>query len=129
MELKDDRHCFVCGEKNPIGLKLKFNLDGETLKTQFTPDKRHQGYENIVHGGLIGLILDEMLVNLPWMLGNKAVTAEYTVRLKNPVYVGEEVEFESRIIEEKGKLFIVEAQAKKQGNILVAKATGKCMKV
>jgi len=129
LELLDDRHCVVCGEKNPYSLKLVFNLEGETLKTKFKPDKRFQGYVDIVHGGIIGLILDEMIVNLPWKLGMKAVTAEYTVRLRKPVYVNEELEFTSRIIQDKGRLLLVEAEARKDDGTLVATCSGKCMKV
>lgn len=129
MELIDDRHCVVCGEKNPSGLKLNFELDGNTLKTTFKPDKRYQGYADIVHGGIIGLVLDEMIVNLPWKLGMKVVTAEYFVRLKKPVMVGEELKFTSRILEEKGRLLIVEAEAEKTDGVVVATAVGKCMKV
>lgn len=129
LELIDDRYCFVCGEKNPYGLRLKFDLEGDILKTRFKPDKKYQGYKDIVHGGIIGIILDEMIVNLPWKLGMKVVTAEYTVRLKKPVSVGEEVEFTSRILENKGRLLIVESQAKKLDGTIVAVATGKCIKV
>ncbi|GAG82024.1 unnamed protein product, partial [marine sediment metagenome] len=31
----------------------------------------HQGFKDIVHGGLIGLILDEIMVNLPWKMGKQ----------------------------------------------------------
>jgi acyl-coenzyme A thioesterase PaaI-like protein len=119
----------VCGEKNPYSLKLTFDLEGEILKTRFKPDKRFQGYVDIVHGGIIGLILDEMIVNLPWKLGMKVVTAEYSVRLKKPVYINEELEFKSRIVEDKGRLLIVEAEAKKLDGTLVAVCSGKCMKI
>lgn len=129
MELSDDRHCFVCGEKNAHGLKLKFDLEDNVLKTRFKPDKKYQGYADILHGGIIGLILDEMMVNLPWKLGMKVVTAEYTVRLKKPVMINEELEFTSRIVDNKDRLIIVEAQAKKPDGTIVATASGKCMRV
>lgn len=129
MELLDDKYCFVCGINNPIGLKLDFRLEGDTLKTNFTPQKIHQGYAGIVHGGVIGLVLDEMLVNLPWKLGMKVVTAEFTVRLKKPVLVGEELFFSSRILEDKGKIVVVEAEAKKSDGVLAAYALGKCVKI
>lgn len=129
MELSDDRYCFVCGEKNPVGLKLKFSLTDNILRTSFRPDKRYQGFANIVHGGIIGLVLDEMLANLPWMMGIKAVTAEYTIRLKNPVFVDEELEFSSRIVSQKGRLILVEAEAMKKDGTSVAAATGKCIRV
>lgn len=129
MRLVDDRYCFVCGEKNQHGLRLKFDLEGDILKTRFTPDKRYQGYADIAHGGIIGLILDEMIVNLPWKLGIEAVSAEYSVRLKKPVYINEELEFTSRITENKGRLLTVEAEARKADGTLVAVAVGKCLRV
>ena len=69
--------CFACGSKNPIGLKLKFSLDdNNVMRTQFTPQKVHQGYKNVVHGGIIALILDEVMVNLLWKLGRPVVSAQ-----------------------------------------------------
>ena len=66
--LQDDLMCFVCGKNNPCGLKLNFVLDKDRiLKTEFTFAKIHQGFKDIVHGGLIGLILDEVMVNLLWI--------------------------------------------------------------
>ncbi len=129
MELRDDGMCFVCGKKNPIGLQLDFRLAGQILHTSFVPEKKHQGYADIVHGGIIGIVLDEMLVNLPWLLGKKAVTAEFSVRLKKPVYIGEEIRFTSRIVKEQGRLIFTEAEAKKADGSLVATAAGKCVKI
>lgn len=129
MELSDDRMCFVCGEKNPDGLQLKFTLDGETLKTRFKTEKRYQGYTDIVHGGIIALILDEMIGNLAWRLGISAVTAEISIRFKQPVYVGEELEFTSQIVKDQGRLLFMEARVKKVSGTVVAIASGKCMKV
>jgi len=40
--------CFACGEDNPIGLKLKVKWDGKTAKTEFIPNKYHQGWGGIV---------------------------------------------------------------------------------
>lgn len=129
MKLADDRMCFVCGEKNLDGLQLKFTLDGEVLKTRFKTEKKYQGYTDIVHGGIVALILDEMMGNLLWRLGISAVTAEFSVRFKQPVYIGEELEFTSRIVKDQGKLLLMEAQAQKIDGPIIATASGKCMKV
>lgn len=129
MELRDDQYCFVCGKNNKDGLHLDFVLDGEILKTKFRPGKKYQGYADIVHGGIIGLVLDEMLINLPWKLGIKAVTAEYTVRLKKPVHIDEELEFSSWIDNRKGRLLLVSAEVKNNNGTLVGTASGKCMEI
>ena len=41
-------NCFVCGSKNLFGLRIKFRLDGAICRAEFTPDERHQGYDNIL---------------------------------------------------------------------------------
>lgn len=44
--------------------------------------KEFQGFVYVVHGGILGTLLDELMANLYWLKGIKAVTAEYQVRLK-----------------------------------------------
>ncbi len=128
--LEDDQMCFACGSKNPIGLRLKFTLDKEdTLRTEFTPQKVHQGFKDIVHGGIIALILDEVMVNLLWKTGRRAISAQMEVKLSQPVKLGETVYFEGRISKDSKKVIYTEAKAMKQDRTLVASATAKCLEV
>ncbi len=83
MKLEDNKKCFVCGSENKHGLGLKFVIDeNNIMQTEFVPLEQHQGFKGIMHGGLIGLILDEVVVNLAWKLGKNAVSAELNIRLK-----------------------------------------------
>ena len=62
MELKKDTFCFVCGEDNKDGLQLRIERDGDKgVKTTFVADQRYRGWANYLHGGVIGLIFDELL--------------------------------------------------------------------
>jgi len=127
---EDDDYCFACGMSNPKGLKLEFQLDPDnTLRLKFTPDKTYQGFKNVTHGGILGLLFDEMMVNLPWKLGMKAVSAQFSVRLKQPVPTGTELEFACRIKDERGKLIRLEAHAKNPSGQIVAEAEGTCVKM
>lgn len=121
--------CFACGAKNERGLRLRFELDrvGERLKTRWTPTKEFQGYQNIVHGGMIGLVLDEMMVNLLWTLKRPAVSAQFTVRLRKPAKVGEPLDCESWVGEESDRVFRMEAEARNLAGEVVASATAKCL--
>ena len=74
--------CFGCGCNNPIGLKLKFNIDGDSLQTEFTPDKAHQGWPGLLHGGILGCLLDEAMSNIAYATGNTCLTASISIRLK-----------------------------------------------
>ena len=84
LDLQDNGMCFVCGPKNPIGLKLEFVLDDGKYITRFTPGAEHQGFLGITHGGIVSTVLDEVMARLVYVLGIKALTAEMTIRLKKP---------------------------------------------
>lgn len=129
MELIDDGYCFVCGQKNPVGLRLNFSFNGKTIKTEFLPKKEHQGYLNIVHGGIISTLLDEAMVKLAIAMGMSVVTAEVELRLKNPLSVGQKVVIEAEILSITKKLIEAYAKAVTEDNVVIADAKGKLVKV
>ena len=87
--LQDDHMCFACGEENSIGLKLRFETKGKTTKAAFIPKKEHQGYKDIVHGGILSTILDEAITRLGYELGINVVTATIKVNFRHPALVGD----------------------------------------
>jgi acyl-coenzyme A thioesterase PaaI-like protein len=133
-ELVDDRMCYACGKKNAVGLKLAFERpETGRLLSEVTFKKEHQGYKDIVHGGLVATVLDEMMVNLAWLQGTPAMTAELTVRLKKPVPVGQKVLLEG-LLEPgegsgRGKLLRMRATAKSPAGVLYADAQAKCLRL
>ena len=135
LQLADDQMCFGCGGRNARGLRLKFTLTagGRRIRTVWTPSKEHQGYADITHGGMIGLVLDELMGNLLWKLGHPSVTAEMTVRFRRPAHVGERLACEARITEEvKGRarpVYRMEAVARNRKGDLVAQAAARCVQV
>src|SRR5258708_5284643 len=125
----DDRYCLCCGEKNPLGFKMKFRYEGEKLLSEAVIPKEYQGFANVVHGGVLGTLLDELMVNLYWLKGVKAVTAEYQIKLKAPCPVNQKVMLAAWHIETKRNLFFTAAEARLENGPLVAEATAKCMKM
>jgi len=127
---EDDGYCIACGKNNPVGLKVDFELKGKKLFTKCVFPKMYQGYKDVVHGGMVGLMLDEVLVNLPLRLyGIPYVSAELTVRLKLPVMVGEEIEFSAEIEKEAKGIVFVRGEAKVKNGSVAALATAKCLPV
>ncbi len=128
--LQDDRYCFVCGEKNPLGFKLKFDHPQKgLLRSQVTFKKEHQGYLGIVHGGLVGTLLDEMMVNLAWLEKTPAVTGELTTRLLKPVPVGEVIRLEGRLEKDGGRVLYMKAFARSEDGTLLAEASASCIRI
>lgn len=130
IELSDDNFCFVCGKNNDKGLKINFELKNDnTLYCEFIPAKWHQGFVNLVHGGIIGLILDESMVNLLWRMGKNAVSVEFKVRLKKTAYIGNKLYFTSGIEKEEKRIIYTYGVCKGQNKEIVATAEAKCMYV
>ena len=129
MTLQDDQMCFVCGPKNPIGLRLEFSFEGERYVTRFTAGPEHQGYAGVTHGGIVSAVLDEVMARLVHVKGFSAVTAEMTVRLKQPARTGHELVFAGWIAGERGRIIDCAAEARDLSGNIVAEATARMMKV
>lgn len=99
LKLEDDHYCFACGSENPGGLHLVFESGGRGVRVFFTPERRHQGYKGVVHGGIISTILDEAMAHAAIRAGHWPVTAEITVRFKSAIPVGQKVVAEGWIEE------------------------------
>ena len=106
---KDFSMCFACGQNNPIGLKLSFEWDGKTTRTEFTPDKLHQGWSGIIHGGIMTCILDEAMSWASLFEGMSCITAKMHVRFKRPTSIDESLIITSSITKKTRRL--VEAKA------------------
>jgi acyl-coenzyme A thioesterase PaaI-like protein len=102
--------CFVCGAENREGMHLHFDCDetGE-VRTEWTPKPYMQGFENIVHGGFIAMVLDEIMAKVCLFRKTPAVTVRMEVRFKKPVFVGESLVFRGRCVEARKKSLSIEA--------------------
>ena len=130
LKLEDDHGCYVCGKNNPHGFRLDFSHPEEgVLKIEVVFRAEHQGYKNIVHGGMVAMLLDEMMVNLAWIEGAPSVTAELTTRLKKPVKVGERVFFEGRIDRRGARTIYASASATNIEGELLATAKATCVRI
>jgi uncharacterized protein (TIGR00369 family) len=103
--------CFVCGPKNPIGLKLNFAQEGKEVKAEFTPQKNHQGWSGLVHGGIISCLLDEAMSYAALFSGVNTITAKMKSRFKRPARIGEKLAITAavtrktrRLVEARGEI-------------------------
>lgn len=120
-ELKRDNYCFVCGEENPRGMHLKFERRNGRVYSRFALPKFYQGYDNVIHGGIISLILDESMAYLQ-KLEERFLTGRITVKFHSPLLVGEEVEVEAWIEEERKRFKVTKSIMRKVSGEKVAEA-------
>ena len=130
-ELPHTHSCFVCGESNPLGLKLRFRTDGRVVTTHFTPGAEHIGFKGVVHGGLIATVLDEIMV---WACAVQtkrfAFCADLNVRFVSPLSPGEEVVVTSELVENRrNRIFETKGAVQTTSGKLLAEATGKYMPI
>ncbi len=128
---RDDRVCFVCGEKNPIGLKLRLRNDAErgesSAEVSFRDD--FQGWTKVVHGGLLAAVLDEAMIYAAGATGRLCVTGEITVRFIKPASTGVPYALTGRFLEDKGRIVLAESELLDADGAQVARASGKLFKI
>lgn len=130
INIEDNNKCFVCGQENPISLGLKFQFyEDNKVKAYFKPHQNLQGFKNIVHGGIITTVLDEAMSKTANRNEVEAVTAEMTVRFKNPVAVNNEYIVMGRLIKKNKNLLFTEAFLRDRDETIYAAAEAKFMDV
>ncbi|HEY3379823.1 MAG TPA: PaaI family thioesterase [Armatimonadota bacterium] len=130
MDFVADHMCFACGEDNPIGLKLTFTQDGDAYVTTFIADRVYQGYEGVVHGGILATLLDEIMARYVWVKAGPAATARLEIRYRRPAPTGCPIEVRGWITAERrnGRVFETAAVARLADGAILAEATGLVMR-
>ncbi|MBI2742602.1 MAG: PaaI family thioesterase [Chlamydiales bacterium] len=126
--LVDDHYCFACGMENPHGLRIQWKIEGATTVAEFTPDRKYQGWQGILHGGIIATLLDEAMTRLACEVCGGALTAEMTVRFVAPARIGELLTIRGEIICEKRRIIEMRASIHSSG-ALIAHSTGKAVRI
>jgi uncharacterized protein (TIGR00369 family) len=127
--LKDPGICFACGKGNPHGLHLDIRKTGEGVELDYAVPERYCGWEDVVHGGIVATLLDELAVWACTEAGQHAVTAELNVRFRQPLRVGQRVRGYGRVVGERGRLLVTESRLVGESGNVIAEATGKMMHV
>jgi len=83
------------------------------------------GVENMVHGGILSTVLDEVMVKSANSRGYTCVTAELNVRYKNPCKTGMEYELKGRVSEVTKRLILTEGEIIDKHGVVIASGSGK----
>lgn len=110
LEARPQSVCFVCGQENERGLRLRFESGGAgRARAEWTPETGFEGFQGVVHGGLVSTVLDEAMSKAVAWAGRQALTAELTVRFRERVMVGEKYVVEGWVTGVKKRVVETEA--------------------
>lgn len=122
--MRNGSGCFACGQENPIGLRLRFTTQGDCVRAEFTPGPRYQGYEGVVHAGIVAAALDDAMAQLFHMKGQESLTARLEIRYRREAPVGQRLVVTARLTGERMKLFTAEAVLSLPDGTRLAEARG-----
>jgi acyl-coenzyme A thioesterase PaaI-like protein len=121
----NSRMCFVCGLENSFGLHSRFfELEDGQLAALFRAQAEHQGYPGRLHGGIAATILDETIGRAVMFRSNHAiwgVTVDFSMQLRRPVPIDDEIKVLGRITAEDKRFFHGEGEILlKDGQVAVS---------
>jgi acyl-coenzyme A thioesterase PaaI-like protein len=97
-------NCFACGTLNAGGLGLALHVEPGRSWVELALERRFEGWEGVVHGGILCTILDEVMA---WALvgdDNWGVTARIAVDFRRPVVVGVPIRAEGWITQSRRRV-------------------------
>ena len=124
--------CFACGQDNPKGLHLKFYLkDDRTVTTDLVPPPEWCGWENLMHGGLQCVLLDEITAWAVTALAGREyfLTAGLDVKYRKPVRLDQKLTLIGRLLESSDRASRVHGQILGENGDVLSEATARVVHV
>lgn len=108
----DNQYCFVCGRNNPRGLKIKVKYFPEEMaaETELALPREYQGWADVIHGGILSTLLDEMMAHAVWQFAGPGLTLSMEVRFYHPLKPDEAVRVRGVLTSANGRRRAAEAE-------------------
>lgn len=113
-ELTINGLCFACGEKNPHGLGMRVEYQGQRAVCRLSLPEHFQGWANIAHGGVVLTILDEIMAYAVLRFAGQGVTIGMESSFRKPVPLGREIVASGWVVGHQGR------QARAEGELRLA---------
>ncbi|MGD0910112.1 MAG: PaaI family thioesterase [Candidatus Acidiferrales bacterium] len=104
-------------------MHLKFEQDDERQRMvgRFSLGEEYQGGTGFIHGGIIALLLDEVMAKVSRFSAEHAVTAELRVEYKWPIRVNTEIIVEGFVTRRDGRQLYHEGEIRNAAGELLAR--------
>ena len=121
----ETNRCFGCGPANPSGLKMQFYTDGNSIASWVSVPDRFTGWSNLVHGGILSTILDEIMGRSAiHILKKLPMTKSMTVEYFRPVYSDMEIKVMGKVIKNDEREALVEGTICNMKGKICTKSSG-----
>ena len=121
--LHEQPTCFGCGPENPAGLRGTFTPEGDEVRGTVVVTETMVGAPSRLHGGIMMAFLDEAMGLVCFVHGVEAMTANLSIDLRAPVYVGAALEQRAWLESQEGRKWVVRGEVFWEDR-LVAEARG-----
>ncbi len=119
--------CVVCGARDGGPAHLRFTVtDDGGVEAHVSASADFEGYDGILHGGVIATLLDAAMTNCLFAQGRRGLTAELLVRFRHPVVTGTPLRLWAGVERSSPPLFVLRAEIQQAGQVR-ATAVGKFM--
>jgi uncharacterized protein (TIGR00369 family) len=127
LEPKPENRCFGCGGGNPNGMKLAFEQDDarQRIVGRFQVGDAYQGGSGFLHGGIIAVLLDEVMSKASRFHGEHAVTADLRVEYLRPIRVNQEIVVEGFVARREGRQLYHEGEIRNEAGDVLARGQGR----
>ena len=121
-----NHNCFGCSPVNPSGLQMKFYTSESAVYSKVTVPDHLCGWNNLVHGGVLTTIMDEIMSWAAiYLLKRVPMTKSIAVDFLKPVYVGRALQVQGTVLEKTGKReVLMEGRIFNEDDACCARATG-----
>jgi uncharacterized protein (TIGR00369 family) len=108
-------------------MHLQFSLDEKKQRVvgRFPLGERYQGGQGIIHGGILALVLDEVLSKVSRLYDLRAVTAELNVEYLKPVRVDQVLHVEAHQERRDGRQLYHVGEIRDAAGRVLARARGR----
>jgi uncharacterized protein (TIGR00369 family) len=127
LDPKPDNGCFGCGGANARGMRLSFDQDDQRQRItgRFQLGGEYQGGSGFLHGGIIALLLDEVMSKASRFHGEHAVTADLHVEYLRPIRADQEIIVEGFVARRDGRQLYHEGEIRSATGDLLARGQGR----
>jgi len=94
----EHHYCFVCSSDNEKGLRVCFKQNNGKIEGTFIPEKGHQSYEGITHGGVLASLLDAAMNRAVLEKGLTGRTGRLEIRFWQSTQIGSPLKVVGKVI-------------------------------